>query len=167
MIEKQSLTKEAEVSGPVDIADNPYRSGCEAARSGDLSVCQNYGENAPEGLTELPGSSLKASADIAEKYSQAMECVREKNNGNDLFGVESAWRSAKRQLELKEQYGDRAATPCCSNHGKGIALDIKRLDGNKMDWDYNKSSGLETCMNNQGLYANLENEAWHWSPSGR
>lgn len=161
---------DAEVSTPNDQAENPYQEGCTAARNGDLSICRGYGEQEPGKMTNIAGTNLKAKSEIVEKYNTAMACVREKNGGKNIFGVSAAWRSPARQISIKAEKGAQAATPCCSNHGKGVALDLYRLDGKKMTWDHNNSSGLTTCMNAQGLYANLNsspNEPWHWSPSGR
>jgi len=161
---------DAEVSTPDDQAENPYQEGCNAARNGDLSICRGYGEQEPGKMMNIAGTNLKAKSEIVEKYNAAMACVREKNSGKNLFGVSAAWRSPARQISIKAEKGTQAAPPCCSNHGKGTALDIYRLDGKKMTWDYNNSSGLTACMNAQGLYAKLNtspNEPWHWSPSGR
>lgn len=161
---------DAEVSTPDDQAENPYQEGCNAARNGDLSICRGYGEQEPGKMLNIAGTNLKAKSEVVEKYNAAMACVREKNGGKNLFGVSSAWRSPARQISIKTEKGTQAATPCCSNHGKGVALDLYRLDGKKMTWDHNSSSGLTDCMNAQGLYAKLTtspNEPWHWSPSGR
>ena len=161
---------DAEVSTPDDQAENPYQEGCTAARNGDLSICRGYGEQEPGKMTNIAGTNLKAKSEVVEKYNTAMACVREKNGGKNIFGVSAAWRSPARQISIKAEKGTQAATPCCSNHGKGVALDLYRLDGKKMTWDHNNSSGLTTCMNAQGLNANLNsspNEPWHWSPSGR
>lgn len=149
-----------------------YLAGCKAAKNGDLSVCEAYGNAEPGGLINAPGKkgTIRIKADIYQKYQAAMECVRQKNNGQDLFVINEAFRSAAEQIRLKEQ-GYPAATPCCSNHSSGQAMDIHRKDGNKMTWEYNISSGLKECMNAQGLYANLNkspyDEPWHWSPTGK
>ena len=169
MIEKIEFS-DASVSTPIDEKENPYQTGCNYARKGDYSFCENYGSNEPTGLTNIPGTALRAASSTVDKYLKAMDCVKQKNGGKNLFSVSSAFRSAAKQLDAKKQYGDKAATPCCSNHGKGTALDLQRLDGQKMSWAHNASSGLKTCMNDQGLYANLNDspdEPWHWSPSGR
>ncbi len=161
---------DAEVSTPDDQAENPYQEGCTAARNGDLSICRGYGEQEPGKMMNIAGTNLKAKSEVVEKYNAAMACVREKNGGKNMFGVSAAWRSPARQISIKAEKGTQAATPCCSNHGKGVALDLHRLDGKKMTWDNNDSSGLTACMNAQGLYAKLTtspNEPWHWSPSGR
>lgn len=169
-IEKIDLEKDADTTlfGGV----NEYSEGCKAAKAGDLSVCKSYGDTEPNGLITVTGKrgSIKIKGDVYQKYQAAMECVRKKNDGQDLFVINEAFRSAAEQIRLKEQ-NYPAATPCCSNHGSGQGMDIHRKDGNSMTWEYNISSGLKECMNAQGLYANLNspsyNEPWHWSPTGK
>ena len=100
-----------------------------------------------------------------------MECVKEKNGGVSLFGINNSWRSPKRQVEIRLKYeqagkSSQAALPCCSNHGSGQAIDINYLKG-AMSWAYNEKSGLKECMNANGLYANIDSEPWHWSPTGK
>ncbi len=147
--------------------ESPFMEGCKAAKKGDYSICKAYGDIEPSGLTTYKGK--KINTEILEKYEAAMECVKQKN-GKYLFYINEAWRSAATQISYTER-GLPASVPCCSNHGSGQAMDLSRLDGTKMSWDYNVSSGLKECMNAQGLYANLTsgkyNEPWHWSPSGR
>ena len=141
-----------------------YADGCAAARKGDLTICAAYGERQPEGLINL--EKVKVNSSVAQKYTDAMECVKKKN-GKYLFFINEAWRSAAKQIDYKKRYPTKSATPCCSNHGAGQAMDINRLDGQSSSWSFNDSSGLKNCMNAQGLYANLSTEPWHWSPTGR
>jgi len=153
----------------------PYLAGCNAARKGDLSVCRAYGEAQPPNLITVTAQKgqTKVNADTYKKYQAALDCVKAKNGGKDLFIINEGFRSAATQISYKEK-GLPAATPCCSNHGSGQAMDIHRIDGVTMSWNYDESSGLKACMNAQGLYANLhkptqkqpEAEAWHWSPTG-
>jgi len=155
--------------------ENPYQAGCDAARAGSLTICQAYANNntKPENLTNIDGVEIDKQVSI--KYQKAMDCVAAKNNNKKLFGIRGGFRSAARQISIKaekekEGKGNEAATPCCSNHGSGKALDLYRLDGEKMTWDYNDSSGLTECMNQNGLYAKLKgspDEPWHWSPTGK
>lgn len=165
---------ESEVRTKIDEGENPYQAGCDASRKGDHSVCEQYGNNPPENMKIIPGTNDLTTEVVLAKYQSAMACVRQLNNNKDLFKVTSAWRSPERQLSLFKQLGHpQAAYPCCSNHGKGTALDLARIDSAVMTWAHNDDTGLTTCMNAQGLYANLKgqgtspNEPWHWSLSGR
>lgn len=154
--------------GDVAIGENPYQEACEASRKGDYTKCRDLGETPLEGLTTtkaINGGDVFIDQSVLKSYLAAMECIKDKNDGKMPFGVNSAWRSPKRQVELKEQ-GYNAAAPCCSNHGSGQAIDVNRVGG-KMDWDFNNTSGLTECMNANGLYAKIKSEPWHWSPSGR
>lgn len=154
----------------IDAGENPYQKGCDYSRKDDYTFCKMYGTLAPTGLVEVPGTNVKSASATVEKYTKALDCVKKKNNGKQLFSVNESWRSASEQLSLWEKYNHdtkRVSRPCCSNHGSGKAMDLKRLDGAKMTFPNNVSSGLTACMNAQGLYANLSNEPWHWSPSGR
>ncbi len=152
---------------------NPYLTGCLAARKGDLSVCRAFGEQEAPNLTTDPMSQKKVHQTTLEKFNKAMDCVNQKNNSqNNLFKISSGWRSALGQIQTKEDWTRRgrpnnAATPCCSNHGSGLAIDIVRVDGILMSWAYNENSGLKSCMNDNGLYAEISSEPWHWSPTGR
>ena len=151
---------------------NPYQEGCNAARKGDLSICRSYGVQAPQGLSSTKGKhgTAMVHTETLKAYEAAMECVKKKNGGKELFIINEGWRSAATQIAYKKDMGANAATPCCSNHGSGQALDVNRRDGQKMNWDYNTTSGLKECMNAQGLYANLTtkpDEPWHWSPTGK
>lgn len=157
-----------------ETGENPYLAGCEAAKKGDLSVCRNFDSSPPPYVVRIPNTSktMYASRSTLEKWEIALDCVREKNNtSKDLFHIVDGWRSPQEQIRMKEEWTEKgkpgnAATPCCSNHGTGQALDINRTDGKKMSWDYNESSGLKECMNAEGLYANISSEPWHWSPTG-
>lgn len=145
---------------------NPYQAGCVATHKGDLSVCEAYGDKMPGGLVLVENKYVEKNA--AEKYKNAMDCVAQKNKNKKLFAINSAFRSAKRQLELKKsKLKTPVAPPCCSSHGSGQAFDIMRTDGKKMDWGYNDSTGLTACMNANGLYAKVKQEAWHFSPTGK
>ena len=147
---------------------NPYASECIEAKNGNLVPCQNLGTNGkkPTGLVAVDGT--EASAQIIASYQKAIQCVADKNGGKILFSVNEGWRSPLTQIDYYNKYGaGKAATPCCSNHGAGQALDLKRTDKQPMSWDYNNTSGLTACMNKNSLYAGLNNEPWHWSPSGK
>ncbi|MEI6529556.1 MAG: hypothetical protein WCN88_04130 [Candidatus Falkowbacteria bacterium] len=147
--------------------ENPYGDACGAAKKGDFSICRALGNSQPSTLVSLENE--QADSAVAKKYLAAMECVKEKN-GKYLFAVNEGWRSAATQLQYYSS-GKAAATPCCSNHGSGKSLDLKRLDSAEMSWTNNVNTGLTACMNTQGLYANLSsrayNEPWHWSLTGK
>lgn len=152
--------------------ENPYIAGCAASKNGDFSICRAFGETEANSLITDPVSGKKVNTDTLNKFNEAMKCVKAKNSNKDLFKIYSGWRSALGQIKAKEDWikagvPKNAANPCCSNHGSGKAMDLMRLDGQKMSWDYNESSGLKECMNAQGLYANLSSEPWHWSPTGK
>lgn len=151
-----------------------FEEACRAAKyNNDLSLCEKSANKVPMGLVDAPGKNgtIKIDSATYQKYLTAMDCVKKKNGGQELFVINEAFRSAKTQLLYKKNYPEKSADPCCSNHGSGIAMDINRLSGQKMSWEYNESSGLRECMNAVGLYANLKsektNEPWHWSPTGR
>ncbi|NCB20609.1 MAG: hypothetical protein EOM88_01625 [Clostridia bacterium] len=164
----------SEVKRPSDEAENPYQKGCDASRKGEYEICKQYVNETPKDMIIIPDTSQYAKEEVVNKYLSAMKCVEDRNDGKKLFTVGTGWRSPKKQLELFESlHYPNAAYPCCSNHGKGTALDLNRKNGEKMTWGYNESSGLLECMNAQGLYAKLKgqngdpDEPWHWSPSGR
>lgn len=169
-IERMEMEVDSDVTIVGGAGENPYQAGCVAAKNKDLSVCKAYGQTAPAGLvTTSNGKKLSNSSYV--KFKAAMDCVKNKNNGKDIFYINGGWRSALGQIQAKEDWTKKgkpqnAATPCCSNHGIGSAMDLSRIDG-KMSWDYNQKSGLTACMNAQGLYAKLSAEPWHWSPSGK
>jgi hypothetical protein len=153
-----------------------YKEGCDAARKGDLSVCRALGSVQPAGLVTVPGKNgnVKTDAAVYQKYQAAMECVKAKNGGKTLFIINESFRDATTQIKYWEtKPKGSAATPCCSNHSSGQAMDVNLISG-KMSWDYNESSGLTACMNAQGLYAKIttggkdgKGEPWHWSPTGK
>jgi len=159
--------------GEVAQAANPYQEACAASRKGDYSLCMALGETQPAGLTTtkaINGSTVFIEQSVLGAYLSAMECVKEKNEGVSPFGINNSWRSPKRQVEIRLKYeqegkSNQAALPCCSNHGSGQAIDINYLKG-AMSWAYNEKSGLKECMNANGLYANIDSEPWHWSPTG-
>jgi len=167
-IKRIDITPDADTSS-ITVGDvTPYLDGCKAAKGGDLSVCRAYGDAQPPNLVTVAGQkgSVKVNADVYKKYQAAMECVKAKNGGKYLFVINEAFRSAAKQISYKEK-GLPAATPCCSNHSSGQAMDIHRISGESMSWGYNDSSGLKDCMSAQGLYAKLGTEPWHFSPTGR
>jgi len=146
-----------------------YGDACTASKNGDWSICAAYGERQPADLVTV--EDVKVNSSVAQRYLAAMECVKAKN-GKYLFYINEGWRSPAKQIAYKEKSiknGGKPLTadPCCSNHGAGQAMDINRLDGQSMTFDYDESSGLKACMNAQTLYANLPSEPWHWSPTGR
>ncbi|BFD24797.1 MAG: hypothetical protein JST_000104 [Candidatus Parcubacteria bacterium] len=158
--------------GEIAQAANPYQEACAASRKGDYSLCLALDETQPAGLVTtkaINGSTVFIEQSVLSAYLSAMECVKEKNKGDFPFGINNAWRSPKIQVELRLLYeqgkGEKAAPPCCSNHGSGQAIDINYFEG-KMSWAYNEKSGLRECMNANGLYANTLGEPWHWSPTG-
>jgi len=148
-----------------------FQDACEAARKGDLGPCQALGRSEPNNLTKAPGGA-KVDSNTYWKFYEAMSCVAKKWDGAVLFSINEGFRSARDQIKVKEKWTQKgfpqnAATPCCSNHSSGVAIDVKRVDGQPMDWKYNDISGLTACMNEAGLYAILSMEPWHWSPTGR
>ncbi|MDD3435011.1 MAG: hypothetical protein PHY76_00685 [Patescibacteria group bacterium] len=159
--------------GEVAQAANPYQKACEASRKGDYSACLALGETQPAGLVTtkaIGGSTVFVEQSVLNAYLSAIECVKEKNNGKFPFGINNAWRSPKRQVEIRIRYenegkASQAALPCCSNHGSGQAIDINYFEG-EMSWSYNETSHLRECMNANGLYAKISKEPWHWSPTG-
>ena len=175
-INKDLALENTDVANVTDISDAAFQKACTASKNGDLSLCQALVGQIPQGVNLTSVNGVLVDAAVAAKFAQAMQCVRDKNNGKDLFAIAYGFRSAQEQLDLYTKYGSaRAAHPCCSNHGTGLAIDLKRLDGVQLKdwwWAYNASSGLTTCMNNAGLYDNLisnnggKGEQWHWSPSG-
>lgn len=154
----------------VSTSETPYGDACIASRKGDFSLCEAAAKAniKPANLVSVEGKEMNSS--FAESYKKAMDCVAKKNNGKTLFKVNEAWRSPAKQIEYYNIYvRDKkplASNPCCSNHGSGQAADVNRTDGS-MSWTFNVSSGLTACMNENSLYANLTNEPWHWSPTGR
>lgn len=152
--------------------ENPYIDACLEAKKGNLEPCKALGETKPSYLVYSSDYQKHIHPETLEKFTKAMGCVRGKNNGDNLFSIISAWRSPAKQIEEKEYWTAQgkpgnAATPCCSNHGSGKAIDIYRISGEKMTWEYNDTSGLKECMSNQGLYAGISSEPWHWSPTGK
>jgi hypothetical protein len=151
--------------GAAAMGANPYQAGCTAARNGDFSVCSSYGQTRPSDLIDTGGGNY-LSAETFNKLDKAFNCVKDKNNGQNKFSINEAWRSAATQISYYQNLPKgRAATPCCSNHGSGQAVDLKSTSG-AMSWSENDSSGLKTCMNANGLYASISSEPWHWSPTG-
>jgi|GEM_PF-1331554 len=175
-INKDLALENTDVANVTDISDVAFQKACTASKNGDLSLCQALVGKTPQGVNLTSVGGVPVDAGVAAKFEQAMQCVRDKNNKKDLFAIAYGFRSVQEQLNLYAKYGSaRAAHPCCSNHGTGLAIDLRRLDGVQLKdwwWAYNASSGLTTCMNNAGLYDNLitnnggKGEQWHWSPSG-
>ncbi len=153
-------------------SENPYIDACLAAKNGNLDPCQNLGTTKPNNLEYLSEYQKYFHPNITDKFKNAMKCVEDKNYGKKIFSVSESWRSPAEQIRMKENWTSKgkpgnAATPCCSNHGSGVAVDLYRLDGQKMTWNHNETTKLKECMNAQGLYANISSEPWHWSPSGK
>jgi hypothetical protein len=186
-IEMETIVSASPCAGMDLTADNPYQAGCiaseaaEKAGTNDWSVCKSMEGQIPPNLILVDAALGKQyiNKDVYAAFQRAMECVREKNGGKDMFVFAFGWRSPAGQIAVKEQWTadgkpENASSPCCSNHGSGVAMDLRTLEGRKnaippMTWEHNESSGLKECMNEQGLYANLTccpNEPWHWSPTG-
>jgi len=148
-----------------------FAQACAATKAGNIEPCRRLGNKRPPNLTRV-SSGVFVDPVTYDKYTKAMACVSARNDGKDLFFINEGFRSARDQIRLRDQETrqgtpDNAAPPCCSNHSSGVAIDINRLDRLPMSFEYNDTSGLKTCMNEQGLFANIIGEAWHWSPTGR
>lgn len=146
---------------------NPYQAGC-----GHRDVCKNFGTTRPTGLVKIAPEHTAKSAggdqyinpEIYEAFKKALACV---NKNKIMFTIFEGQRTAASQIDKKNRLGNLAAEPCCSNHGAGIAMDLRVAPDSSMSWSYNDSSGLTKCMNQNGLFAKVKAEPWHWSPSGR
>ncbi len=156
------------------VGENPFADGCaDFKKTKSTATCAAFGTKRPPGLANYEGADVNPI--FLEKFKKAMACVAEKNGGKQLFILNFGFRTATKQIELWDAYvkcqatGKKdcspAAQPCCSRHGSGDAADLKKVAGGKMYYNYNTSSGLEKCMNDNGLY-NLKGEAWHWSTTG-
>ncbi|MCX6746344.1 MAG: M15 family metallopeptidase [Candidatus Parcubacteria bacterium] len=136
--------------------------------------CKALGNNPPAGLNIVSmgkygkDSGQKAEAGAFERFKKSADCVKSK------FGktiTASGWRSAAGQYAAyQKNFGTGyAAKPCCSNHGKGVAFDV-RINGVKVSNFGTSDQYLKECFNANGLYANLRggvSEPWHYSPSGK
>jgi hypothetical protein len=200
----QEVMPDADITtlGALAESESPFMAGCTASKNearniGDFankscpnctySVCAEYGSSKPAGLIAAGSSWLNQ--EVYTRYQQASECIVQKN-GSNPFVVGQSWRSAIEQVNIKKNFeknnkANQASWPCCSNHGSGLAMDLRRIDGKDMCWPKSDNiSGktcltektdqeagiLKECMNKYGLYAELKgspNEPWHWSPSGR
>ena len=134
--------------------------------------CKALGENPPAGLNIVSMGSYgrdagqRAEAGAFDRFKKSADCVKSK------FGVTvtaSGWRSAAGQYAAWYRVAaGYAAKPCCSNHGKGVAFDV-RINGSKVS-DFGPSDKyLKDCCNANGLYAKMRSsptEPWHFSPSG-
>jgi hypothetical protein len=146
--------------------ENPYQEGC-----GNIEKCKQFGSTMPSGLVKVDPKygNVYVKAEVYEAFKKALNCV---NPNKVTFTITDGWRNAAAQIQVKKEKPGLAATPCCSNHGSGSAMDLARGVKDHMSWEYNESSGLTKCMNQNGLYANLrkppgkKDEPWHWSPTG-
>lgn len=146
---------------------NPYQAGC-----GNRDVCAKFGNTRPSGIVQIAPEHTAKSAggvqyinpEIYEAFKRVLACV---NKNKIMFTIYDGQRTAASQIDKKNRLGGLAAEPCCSNHGAGIAMDLRVAPDNQMSWGYNDSSGLTKCMNQNGLFAKVKSEPWHWSPSGR
>lgn len=143
---------------------NPYQDGC-----GNIQRCEQYGNTQPPGLVKVAPEygNVYLKPEVYEAFKRALNCV---DPGKIKFTITDGWRSAAAQIDVKRRKPTLAATPCCSNHGGGLAMDLAVGGGGQMTWSYNDSSGLTRCMNQNGIHAELKskpNEPWHWSPTGR
>lgn len=165
------LSKSAEENGITQTqlntlrGDNPFQEGC-----GNIEKCKQFGSTMPPGLVKVDSKygNVYLKAEVYEAFKKAQNCV---NPNQVMFTFTDGWRSAAAQIDVKRRKPDLAATPCCSNHGSGSAMDLAKGKGGQMSWEYNDSSGLKRCMNQNNLFANLKsgkkNEPWHWSPTGK
>lgn len=153
---------------------NPYAAGCHSDCQsiankniipGDLVIPEN------KYLLEISkGDRNKVNKDSYEKYKKGIDCINKKDGkSGDVvkYKINNSWRSAQVQIDFKkpnnkyEVNPSNAASPCCSNHGSGIAIDI-----NPDVYD----SGDIKCFKDNGLLRNKDvggSEAWHFSPTGK
>ncbi len=115
-------------SGDVAMPES-YQQACVESKKKNLAPCQALGNSQPAGLISYNG--VIVNPETATKFTTVLQCVADKNQGQNLFKINEGFRSAAEQIRLKEKYTsegmpDRAADPCCSNHSSGIAIDVKR-----------------------------------------
>jgi len=152
---------------------NPYAAGCH----GDCQSIAN--KNIIPGDLVMPenkylleinkGDRNKVNKDTYEKYKKAIDCINKKDGKPGDFvkyKINNSWRPAQVQIDMKKPnnvYGvtpSDAASPCCSNHGSGVAIDISHV---------NNQDDIK-CFKDNGLLRNKDvggHEDWHFSPSGR
>lgn len=174
MLPDLDLSKSAEELGisQTDLTElrgeNPYQAGC-----GNIEKCKQFGSTQPPGLVKVDseyGTGLVKPSSY-EAFKKAVTCV---DKDKKKFKINEGWRSAAGQIDVKKRKPTMAATPCCSNHGSGEAMDLgTRIGDGTMSWEYNTSSGFEKCANQNGLFAKMnpklgskKNEPWHFSPTG-
>jgi len=158
---------------------NPYSAGCH-----HLDICQQFAEDnvQPAGLVtpedkylEDPskGERNMINSEIYELYKAATDCI---NPDKVIYKIGNSWRSAQLQIDFKtpgNKYGvdpANAATPCCSNHGGALAIDLSPGIPD------NDSKAIK-CFADNGLKRNRDvapatarggkgGENWHVSRSG-
>lgn len=161
---------------------NPYKAGCKKPYvEGKIDpICQDFCNRnvMPEGMVMIDNKykarvnvvdeedNLKymINPDIYERYKNAINCI---NPNKVVYKISNSWRSACRQIAFKipnNKYKVNpkdAATPCCSNHGGGLAIDLSLNVEN---------TAHIKCFRDNGLIRNADvpkgYEKWHFSRTG-
>lgn len=129
--------------------------------------CKALGTTPPPGidLVSLGGYGRGAQTGergAVESLKRAAECCKSEL-GYTITAT--GWRSAVGQYAAYQNYlhgGNPAALPCCSNHGRGTAFDIRI---NNAPVSAAQVKQISSCFNRNGLY-NWPRETWHWSTTG-
>jgi hypothetical protein len=104
------------VSGQINIKPLPKIEGL------DNEKLNNKAENA------LLSEAVEPFVNMMKEYIKWLEDEKFPGINGNYVGITSMFRDYAKQVEIKDTYGDGAATPGTSNHGWGIAVDLKFFD---------------------------------------
>lgn len=123
------------------------------------------GHSPNDGHNHGPALSGADAKGVNPQFMSALERMIKDSGGR--ISVGNAYRSPERQAQLWEQalrkYGSAAvarkwvAPPGKSNHGRGLAADLKYVDKSAIAWAHQNAKRY-------GLHFPLSNENWHIEP---
>ena len=122
-------------------------------------------ELAPYGNGRVPSSALKVVGDTPHRLhapaaSALTALIADAEAGGVTVGITDSYRPLEVQQRLAKQkglysQGGLAATPGTSNHGWGVATDL-RLDGEALAW-------MRENAWRYGFVEDVPREPWHWT----
>jgi LAS superfamily LD-carboxypeptidase LdcB len=103
--------------------------------------------------------------EVARQITALFKAAAKKGH---LLGVNSAFRTHEKQIDLFQQYGSpRAAPPGCSTHQLGISIDISGLSGDSKQAQKARAWMAQHAEQAFGFVNDADGEPWHWTYIGK
>lgn len=139
----------------VNTVDSPTASWSAAGIPADL-VAYGNGKIPPAALTNIAETGHRLWAPAGESFEQLRA---DATKDGVTIGITDSYRSYESQVEVAERkglytQGGLAAAPGTSQHGWGVALDLK-LDPQAQAW-------MRTNARHYGFVEDTPREPWHW-----